>query len=198
MKRLVSAILVSMVVIAAGPAAASTFLAMERPALVAEADAVVQGRVLKVDAFWEPTGTVIVSEAMVQVEDSLFGETPTVVIVRTFGGTVNGFTIEAHGFPVFAAGERVLLFLQEDLPGPPRPVQGGHGEDHMRVTGYQQGHYRVVADESGGEWAVPTTDSHASLLTADGKQAPAAREMPLAELKDLIRADAVRLGKSAD
>lgn len=186
MKRLVSAILVSMVVIAAGPAAASTFLAMERPALVAEADAVVQGRVLKVDAFWEPTGTVIVSEAMVEVEDSLFGRTPTVVIVRTFGGTVNGFTIEAHGFPVFAKGDRVLLFLEED------------GEDRMRVTGYQQGHYHVVADERGGERAVPTTDSHASLLTADGKQAPAAREMPLAELKDLIRADAVRLGKSAD
>ena len=121
---------------------------------------------------------------MVEVEDSLYGKTPTVVIVRTFGGTVNGFTVEAHGFPVFAAGERVLLFLEQD------------GEDRMRVTGYQQGHYRVVGDERGGERAVPTTDSHASLLTADGKQAPAARELPLAELKDLIRADAVRLGKA--
>lgn len=184
MKRLVSAILMSMVVIAAGPAAASTFLAMERPSLVAEADAVVQGRVLKVDAFWEPTGTVIVSEAMVQVEDSLFGKTPTVVIVRTFGGTVDGYTVEAHGFPVFAAGEQVLLFLEQD------------GEDRMRVTGYQQGLYRVVADGKGGETAVPAIDAGASLLTADGRQAAAPQQMPLAELKDLIRADAARLGKA--
>lgn len=191
MKRLVSAIVVSMVVIAAGPAAASTFLAMELPSLVAEADAVVEGRVLKVDSFWEPTGTVIVSEAMVQVEDAVVGSTPTVVIVRTFGGTVDGYTVEAHGFPVFAADDRVLLFLEQD------------GDDRMRVTGYQQGHYRLVSGGSGpgdrgGDTAVPTTDLGASLLTADGRQAPAPSQLPLAELKDLIRADAVRLGKSAD
>lgn len=186
MKRLVSAIVVSMVVIAAGPAAASTFLAMELPSLVAEADAVVQGRVLKVDSFWEPTGTVIVSEAMVQVEDAVVGSTPTVVIVRTFGGTVDGYTVEAHGFPVFAADDRVLLFLEQD------------GDDRMRVTGYQQGHYRVVPGDRGGETAVPTTDLGASLLTADGRQAPAPKQLPLAELKDLIRADAARLGKSVD
>jgi hypothetical protein len=123
---------------------------------------------------------------MVQVEETVLGETPTVVVVRTFGGTVDGYTVEAHGFPVFAAGDRVLLFVEQD------------GDDRMRVTGYQQGHYRVVAGDRAGDRAVPTNDLGASLLTADGRQAPAPQELPLAELKDLIRADAVRLGKSAD
>ena len=185
MKRLVSTVL-SIALVAAAPAAASTFLAMGRTDLVREADAAVQGRVLKVDSYWEPTGTVIVSEAMVQVEDTLFGNTPSVVRVKTFGGEVNGFVVEAHGFPTFAADERVLLFLEAD------------GEDTLRVTGYQLGQYRLVAGEGGVELAVPAVDAGTRMLSADGQPAPAPRAQPLAELKDLIRADAVRLGKSAD
>lgn len=184
MKRLVSGVLV-MALVAAVPAAGSTFLAMGRTDLVRQADAVVEGRVLKVDSFWEPTGTVIVSEAMIQVEETVFGKTPTLVRVKTFGGEVDGYTVEAHGFPVFAADERVLLFLE--------PA----GEDLMRVTGYQQGHYRLVAGENGDQ-AVPTVDAGTNMLFADGSAAPAPRSQPLAELKSQIRADAARLGKSVD
>lgn len=185
MKRLVSGVLL-LALVAAAPAVASTFLAMDRTSLVREADAVIQGRVLKVESFWEPTGTVIVTEAMVQVEEEVVGRTPTVVRVKTFGGEVNGFFVDAHGFPTFAADERVLLFLEED------------GEDTLRVTGYQQGQYRLVPGADGAELAVPAVDEGASLLTADGKRAPAPEAQPLAELKDQIRAEARRLGKSID
>ena len=54
--------------LAAVPAAASTFLAMTQHELVAQSDAVVQGKVLKVSSFWSPSGRVIMSEALVQVE----------------------------------------------------------------------------------------------------------------------------------
>ncbi|HEX7785625.1 MAG TPA: hypothetical protein VF653_05345, partial [Methylomirabilota bacterium] len=122
MKRLVSGVLL-LALLAAAPAVASTFLAMDQGSLVAQADAVIQGRVLKVESFWEPTGTIIVTEAMVEVEEEIVGRTPTVVRVKTFGGEVGGYFVEAHGFPVFAAGERLLLFLEPD------------GEDTLRVTG---------------------------------------------------------------
>lgn len=185
MKRLVSGVLL-LALVAAAPAVASTFLAMDRTSLVRQADAVIQGRVLKVESFWEPTGTVIVTEAMVQVEEVVVGRTPTVVRVKTIGGEVGGYVIDAHGFPTFTADERVLLFLEED------------GEDTLRVTGYQLGQYRLVAGEGGVELAVPALDEGARLLTADGKLAPAPAAQPLAELKNQIRAEARRLGKTTD
>ncbi len=185
MKRLVSGVLL-LALVAAAPAVASTFLAMDQGSLVAEADAVIQGRVLKVESFWEPTGTIIVTEAMVEVEETVVGRTPTVVRVKTFGGEVNGFYVDAHGFPTFAADERLLLFLEED------------GEDTLRVTGYQQGQYRLVPGKDGAELAVPAVDEGASLFSADGRQAPAPATLPLVELKDQIRAEARRLGKTTD
>src|SRR4051794_613685 len=108
---------------AAVPAAASTFLAMTQHELIAQSDAVVQGRVLKVSSFWSPSGRVIMSEALVQVEEKVRGNAPSVVKVRTFGGTVGGYTVEAHGFPKFAVDERVVLFLQ-------------NADDTAEVTGY--------------------------------------------------------------
>ena len=48
------------------------------------------------------------------------------------------------------------------------------------------------------EGPVPAVDAGSSLLTADGRQVPAPAAQPLDELKDQIRAEARRLGKSAD
>jgi len=100
------------------PAGGSTFLHMSRAELAAKASSVVLGNVLSVESFWTKSGRIIVTEAMVEVEDAVLGEAPSVVRVRTFGGTVNGYTVEAHGFPTFAKGERVLLFLEQDKADP--------------------------------------------------------------------------------
>ncbi|HEX9945739.1 MAG TPA: hypothetical protein VGG03_27340 [Thermoanaerobaculia bacterium] len=178
MKRLVW-LGVLVLALAAIPVGASTFLAMSRGELVAQSDAVVQGRVLKVNSFWTPSGRVIATEALVQVEETVKGKAPGVVVVRTFGGTVGGFTIEAHGFPKFAVNDHVLLFL--------------HGaNDTAEVTGYQLGHYRVIRDKAGVEMAVPTFD--ANLVGRDGRPAAAPKAMRLDALKDLIRAEAEKPG----
>jgi hypothetical protein len=168
------------------PAGGSTFLHMSRGELAAKAAAVVTGEVLEVSSFWDQEGRIIISEAMVRVDDSLIGESASIVAVRTFGGTVDGFTVEAHGFPVFAAGDRVLLFLEGDR----------RNRDAHRVLGFQEGHYRLVRDaKSGRELAVPTVDRGAHLLTADGKPAPAPRIIPLADLRNEIRESARRAGR---
>ena len=169
--------------VAAAPASASTFLHVSRGELTARAEAVVMGTVLEVESFWSDDGSIIVTEAKVLVEDVLMGETASVALVRTFGGTVNGFTIEAHGFPTFEKGERLLLFLEPD-----RHARGAH-----RVLGFQEGKYRVTADEAGREIAVPTVDAKARLLTADGRPAPAPRAVAL----ETLRAEILELGRRA-
>jgi len=101
--------------LAAGtPASGSTFLHVGREKLAVEAAAVVVGRVLDVSSFWSQSGRIIETEAMVAVDEVLVGESPTVAIVKTFGGTVDGYTVEAHGFPTFEKGSRLVLFLERD------------------------------------------------------------------------------------
>jgi len=161
----------------AAPASGSTFLHMTRAELASKASAVVVGNVLSVESFWTKSGRIIVTEAMVEVEDTVLGEAPSVVIVRTFGGTVNGYTVEAHGFPTFEKGERLLLFLEKDQANP----------DATRVLGYQEGMFRVAFDKAGREVAHPTVDAGARFLGADGKIAPAPRALLLDDLRGEIR-----------
>jgi hypothetical protein len=182
MKRLLSVCLL-LVMAAAVPVGASTFLKMTQRDLVRDSAAVVQGHVVKVSSFWDPTGRIVMSEALVRVEDKVFGEAPSVVVVRTFGGTVGGFPVEAHGFPKFRVNDHLLLFLE--------PEQDGA----TRVTGYQQGQYRVVQDKAGALLAVPAFDG-ANLLTPDGRAAAPARAVALDELKASIRNEARRAGRA--
>lgn len=182
MKRLVSVGLL-LVMAAAVPIGASTFLKMTQRDLVRDSAAVVQGHVVKVSSFWDPTGRIVMSEALVRVEDKVFGEAPSVVVVRTFGGQVGNFVVEAHGFPKFQVNDHLLLFLE--------PEQDGA----TRVTGYQQGQYRVVQDKAGALLAVPVFDG-ANLLTRDGRKAAPAQAISLDELKASIRNDARRAGRT--
>jgi len=184
MKRWQSFLGVGLLLLAV-PASGSTFLHMSRAELAAKASAVVVGDVLSVESFWTKDGRVIVTEAMVEVEDAILGEAPSVVVVRTFGGTVNGYTVEAHGFPTFEKGQRLLLFLEQDNAEP----------DAARVLGYQEGMYRVALDKAGREVAHPTVDAGARLLTADGKVAPLPRPILLDDLRGEVRELGRRAGR---
>lgn len=182
MKRVVVSVGLLLALAVALPAAASTFLAMNQKELLQQSEAVVQGQVLQINSFWERTGSVIVTEALVRVEEAVVGDAPSVVVVRTFGGTVDGYTVEAHGFPRFRANDRLVIFLGPEKDGA------------ASVVGYQQGQFRVVRNQAGAEIAVPTVDGGANLLTTDGRPVPRAQAVPLATLKDSIRADAGRVG----
>lgn len=167
------------------PLSASTFMAMSRGELVAQSDSIVEGVVLKTSSYWTPSGRLIVTEALVQVTDVVAGEAPGVVVVRTFGGEVGGYAVEAHGFPKFAQGERVFLFLHNTEDGA------------VEVTGYRLGQYRVVRDKAGIEMAVPTLEPGVRLLTPDGAAAPRPAAMKLETLKSSIRAEAERVARPA-
>jgi hypothetical protein len=170
--------------LAAIPAAASTFLYLSQADLVAQADAVVQGRIVEVQSFWNAEHTAILTEATLEVEDTMVGAAPAYVNLRTFGGQVGNYHIEAHGFPTFRLGERMLLFLEPEQEGA------------QKVLGYQQGQFRIQG-ETGREIAVPAFSTGARVLRRDGTEVPAPKPLPLAQLKQQLRETAGRVGRPA-
>jgi hypothetical protein len=177
------------------PARASTFAAMEMKDLVAASDAVARGRVVSVGSFWNEQHTLIVTEAVFEVEAPLVGTTPRYATLRTAGGTVDGYTVEASGFPTFRAGERALLFLERDDAKPLGKVYTRGRPEGFRITGYQLGHYHVVADRDGQEIAVPAADPALRFRRADGRPAEPPRVRRLAGFEDEIRLLGRQLGR---
>jgi len=171
--RVLVGLAVACMIAAALPATASTFVAMNQEELMASSAAVVQGRVLEVRSFWNADHTIIVSEARVEVTDLIAGEAPAVVTVRTFGGEVGNYRVEANGFPTFSPGEKTVLYLSAD-------------GDAFRVAGHAQGHYRIRATAK-GDFAVPTLGDGVRLFTRDGKLAPAPVSLQLDDFKNQIR-----------
>lgn len=167
------------------PAAASTFLEISQEELVAQADAVVQGRVIEVQSFWNKQGTAIVTEAVVEVEETVLGRERSHVRLVTFGGEVDGYVIEAHGFPTFRKGQRLLVFLEPQR----KREDGAH-----RVLGYRQGELEIRQDRQGREIAVPMWEGaeRVRILRKDGTEARAPRARALDELKREIRETARR------
>jgi hypothetical protein len=184
MKRFVCLAVFALVMIAI-PAWASTFIALSRAELAAQSSAVIEGEVLKINSFWSRSGRLVVTEAMVQVTDKIAGDAASVVIVRTFGGQVGSYNVEAHGFPKFAVGERVVLFLQNQPNGT------------AEVTGYRQGQYRVIR-QAGVEMAVPTLESGVSLVRPDGQTVVRPKAERLDVLKGRIAADFERTSRLAN
>ena len=168
---------------AAAPASGATFIDMEIPELVAASDAVVEGRVVDVVSFWDEKGVVIVTEAVVQVDDKIVGKSDDWVRVRTVGGEVGGYTIQAPGFPTLGQDERVVLFLS-------RPARDGEA---YGITGHPLGKYRVVED-TGEQIARPSVDDGAVLVSPRGGPATVPQALSLDRLTEDIRDAASLLG----
>ncbi|MCB1035394.1 MAG: hypothetical protein KDD47_16335 [Acidobacteria bacterium] len=162
------------------PAVAGTFQQIGLEGLVDTSSAAIEGEVLAVDSFWDEEGRIILTEATVHVRDKVFGDTAEVVKVRTFGGTVDGYTIDAPGFPTFAAGERLFLFVS------PFKAEG----DTLRVTGYQQGQFRIGTGAGKVEVAESALDGDALLLDLGNEVDLLPRSLPLSELKGLVKTQA--------
>lgn len=171
--RVLVGLAVACLIAAAMPAAASTFLAMSQEELMTSSAAVVQGQVLEVRSFWNDDHTNIISEARIEVTDLLAGDAPAVVTVRTFGGEVGNYRVEALGFPKFSPGEKAVLYLRAD-------------GDAFRVAGYAQGFYRIRSTAK-GELAVPTLGEGVRLFKPDGQLAPAPATVQLDDFKNQIR-----------
>jgi len=186
MKRFLGLSLCALALAVAVPASASTFIGLTTDELVATSDAIVQGEVLQVHSFWSKSGRIIVTEAIVRVTETVAGKSPSAVVLRTFGGTVEGYTVEAHGFPKFEKGQELLLFVSNQKDGT------------AEVNGYRQGQYRIVRDKGGVLMAVPTVEEGVRLVTRGGQAAARPQALRLDTFKSQIQAGARRAGLSVN
>ncbi|MCP4662257.1 MAG: hypothetical protein GY856_43195, partial [bacterium] len=141
-RKSVCAVVAALMVLLAGPATASVFLKMDQSELITKAAAIVDGRVIQVESFWNDEHTAIHTHVVIAIDDLVAGDAPATVVLRTPGGQVDDYVIEAVGCPQFEEGQRALLFLTPD-----------RGEAY-RVLGYQQGHYMIRKNADGRDEAV--------------------------------------------
>lgn len=101
-----------LLVLSALPMAASQFAEMPFDQVAREANLVVRGTIGETWSAWDDAHEVIFTYATVRV-NRYFGEAtgPDTVMIREAGGTVDGYTQEAIGFPVIRGGEDVVLML---------------------------------------------------------------------------------------
>ena len=123
--------LVAMILALAIPMSASQFQELSFDQIAREAKYVVRGQVIDTWSQWDDAREVIYTYATVRV-NRYFGETtgPDVLMVREVGGTVDGYTMEAIGFPMIRRGEQIVAFLSED------------GSD-LRIHAFNQGKFLV-------------------------------------------------------
>lgn len=170
--------------LAALPSSGATFVALDSQQLVGGADAIVQGRVIELQSFWDEGGRIIVTEATVRVTEAILGSPESVVKVQTPGGRVGSFRVEAEGFPKYRLGSEVILFLE---PANDAGVR--------RTRGFKQGQFEVVTRLDGVTLAVPALDANTRLFTPSGARVPAPRSVEISEFKANIERIAERAGR---
>jgi hypothetical protein len=120
-------------IVSAVPLAASQFIDQSFDQVARDASYVVRGSVVDTWSAWNDKHDVIFTYATVRVS-RYFGERagPDTLLVREVGGTVDGYTQEAIGFPAIRRGEQVVLFLSE-----------WENSTDLRIHAYNQGKYLV-------------------------------------------------------
>ncbi|HEX7830726.1 MAG TPA: hypothetical protein VF787_13800 [Thermoanaerobaculia bacterium] len=96
------------------PLSASQFVELPFDQIASEAQYIVRGHIVETYAAWDDSHEIIYTYATVRVS-RYFGETagPDTLVVREVGGTVDGYTQEAIGFPMIRRGEEVVLMLTQ-------------------------------------------------------------------------------------
>ena len=125
-------------VMAAGSTIASTFLKVDINDLKKMSEAVVHGKVLEVRSAWNTDGTMIFTEAAIEVKGRLYGKSDDLLVVRTVGGTVDDYTVEMGGAPRFVEGEEIVAFIGRWKDG--APMVAGYAEGISRVKKDNLGH----------------------------------------------------------
>jgi hypothetical protein len=130
-------VLAVLVPAAAGLGFGSTFLKENVGSLKRASEAVIHAKVSEVRSYWNADHTMIFTEVALEVKGRLHGTSDDVVVVRVPGGTVDDFTVEMEGAPVFDPGDEVVAFIARWQDGAPM------------VAGYFQGVSKISRDSAG-------------------------------------------------
>ncbi|NVJ20388.1 MULTISPECIES: hypothetical protein [Myxococcus] len=170
--------MVTVALLGALPAAATTQLRVDLSQLSRDSDTVIHGVVRRVESRWSGDGRRIVTDVEVEVKEPLKGQPGNTVLVTQPGGQVGDIGQVVHGLASFKTGEEVVIFLRK------------RGTQAFRLSGEAQGKYQVQRDAAGKPAMAVPEPSEALLLDPVTRQPTTVVEKPrtLAELKAAIRA----------
>lgn len=160
-------------------ALATTLLAQDLESLSRRADAVVQGRVKRLQSRWNGDRTRIFTEVELEVSEALKGAPGKTVTLIQPGGVVGEIGQRVSGLASFEPGEEVVVFLEK------------RSEASYHVAGMAQGKLRVERSSDGrAAFAVPEPAMEALLLDPHSRQPvqPQLKPIKLEELKAKVRA----------
>jgi hypothetical protein len=138
MKATMLSFLVFALAISALPLQATQLQMLSVEEMGRSANAVVQGKVLSQQSYWNPDHTKILTEIMVSSDVTHKGTASGAVRIVQLGGTVDNVRVNVHGALQWTAGEEVLVFLESYRDGA------------FVVTGLSQGKFNIVRDGDSG------------------------------------------------
>lgn len=189
MHRRSLSIITLLLIVSALPLSASQFVEQSFDRVARDASYVVRGSVIDTWSAWDDAHEVIYTYATLRVS-RYFGELagPDTLVVREVGGTVDGYTQEAIGFPAIRRGEQVVLFLSKWADS-----------SDLRIHAYNQGKYlvRMRADRSEVLVSDPVKQGDARLDASDrhdfGADAVTENGLSIEEFAGMV--DAARAGE---
>ncbi len=107
--------------------------------LTLESTAIVVGKCIKRESFWNDKRTQILTEVRIQTGESIKGSPGSEVVITIPGGRVGNTIYEVSDMPVFVEGEEVLVFLWR------------HPSGKNLVTGALPGKLTIVEDKKTGK-----------------------------------------------
>jgi hypothetical protein len=119
------------------PASGQT-LRISLDALSEASDAVVVGRTLRTESFWNDDRSSILTRVVIGVDESLAGMAGAEQELIVPGGQVGEYLQEVSDMPFFSEGEEVVVFLTQ------------HASGVTIVTGGWQGKLEIVRDPETG------------------------------------------------
>ncbi len=152
------------------PALASSVRKMELPEMVSKSDSVVQGTVESVEARWE--SDLIFTYASIRVDESFKGAPRRALLIRQPGGKLGALNLTVSGTPQFKAGDRVIVFLQNQSNGT------------FDIVGLGQGKYDLVDNLAISNSAGATI---VDPKTGRMSETPSVQKVPLDAFKARIR-----------
>lgn len=120
-------------------ALATTVVPMSIERLTAVSSHVVEGVPLQTWSQWNPQHTMILTYTKFQVQRTLKGQAPAMVIVKQLGGRVGPTVQKIAGVRHLRPGEQAVLFL--------RP--GDENDGTLVITGLMQGNFSVRFAQDG-------------------------------------------------
>jgi hypothetical protein len=158
----------------AGSAHATTMIALDLKALVAQADRVVDGTVESTECRWTTSRDAIFTDVKLRVSRVYKGAVKPgdLITVRREGGVVGGIGMKVFGAASFVPGEEAVVFLEQRAGS-------------AWVVGMAQGKLRVTTQADGTRLVAPPDVGGIHFL---GNAPAAPRAVRLEELEKQIRA----------